>query len=242
MFSKTNAQLSVIIPAFNEVKRIESTLAAADEYLKEKRISYEIIVVDDGSKDGTAALVRHLAEHIKYLSVLKLPYNQGKGAAVKKGMLAADGDLMLFMDADGSTNINELEKLIPYASQGYDIIFGSRLVQGAVKQTRQGHIRELLGWVFRTLSHLLTGIDVIDPQNGFKLFTQSAGRRIFSEIKTDGWSFDVEIFVLAKRFNLKVREVPIVWVNDERSKISFVSMLRMLFDLLKLSIATRYVR
>ena len=226
--------LSVIIPAYNEVDRIGRTLQAVADYLKHEKYEFEIIVIDDGSTDGTEAYVRHMAENIHTISLTRLPKNQGKGAAVKAGMLAATGTIRLFMDADGSTNIHELKKLLPYLDKGFDIAVGSRLVTGAVKQQKQHLSREFLGWIFRRLVGFIVPIDIEDPQNGFKLFTKSAAEIIFTGLTTNGWSFDVETLVLARKFRLKVKEVPIVWVNDARSKLRFSHMIRMLIDLVRI--------
>ena len=223
--------LSIIIPAYNEADRIEKTLREVDAYLQEQQLSYEVLVVDDGSTDGTENLIKQMSVQMPYLSLIQFPKNQGKGAAVKAGMLAVTGDLRLFMDADGSTHIRELTKLLPYAAEGFEVVVGSRLVAGAVKKTKQNLAREFLGWVFRNLTRLLMHTEVQDPQNGFKLFSANAAERIFGELTTNGWSFDVEVFALAKKHGLKVKEVPIVWVNDERSRIRFPHMLRMLVDL-----------
>jgi glycosyltransferase involved in cell wall biosynthesis len=169
---------------------------------------------------------------MQHITLIQFPKNQGKGAAVKAGMLSASGDLRLFMDADGSTQIRELTKLLPYVSEGFDVVVGSRLISGAVKKTKQNLTREFLGWVFRNLTQLIMRTDVEDPQNGFKLFTANATEHIFGALTTKGWSFDVEVLALAKKYHLRVKEVPIVWVNDERSRIRFPHMVRMLLDLL----------
>lgn len=227
-----NLYLSIIIPAFNEEKRISKTLDAIQQYVVRKEFASEIIVVDDGSQDGTASLVREKTKHVSNLRLVQSPH-AGKGAAVKSGVLGAKGELRLFMDADGSTSIDELDKLLPYANQ-YDIVIGSRLAKGAVKKTRQNRLREFLGWGFRTLVYVFIATDVQDTQNGFKLFSKTAAEKIFSTLTIAGWSFDVEVLAVAKKYNLKVKEVPIVWVNDGRSKMRFSHMVQMFFDLLRI--------
>lgn len=226
--------LSVVIPAFNEVQRIRKTLQAIDRFFQSKEYSYEIIVVDDGSEDGTGNFVLNMQHTIKNLTLLVLPTHQGKGAAVKAGMLSAKGDAVLFMDADGSTSIEEVEKLLPYVSKGFDVIVGSRLIAGAVKKTKQNIFRELLGWLFRRLTHMLIQTNVEDTQNGFKLFSRVAAQKIFRELRTKAWSFDVETLVSAQKHHLKIKEVPIVWTNDGQSNMRFLHMIQMLIDLFRI--------
>lgn len=146
--------LSVIIPVFNEVDRLVPTLIACKEYLSHQVYSYEIIVVDDGSNDNSGILVEEQKSRIPNLSLITIPINQGKGAAIKTGMLAAKGERRLFMDADNSTSIEQVGKLFPYLEQGYDIAIGSRRIAGAVIKVKQNLLRDFLGWVFRTLVHI----------------------------------------------------------------------------------------
>lgn len=228
----TIMNVSIIVPVFNESKRLGKTLHAIDRYMQSKKHDYEIIVVDDGSDDKTSDLVREIQHTVYRLKLLPLPKHQGKGSAVKKGMLLAKGKARLFMDADGSTGIEEVEKLLPYLSGGLDVVVGSRLVAGAVKKTRQNLLREFLGWTFRRITHTLIQTHIVDTQNGFKVFSDTAAQKIFSNMQTREWAFDIEILVLAKKFNYTVKEVGIVWVNDGRSTMRFLSMLRMLIDLL----------
>lgn len=226
--------LSVIIPAFNEAKRIKATLLDVGGYLELQPYTYEIIVVDDGSEDTTASLTKDLATSIPNTTLLRMPANQGKGAAVRAGMISSRGELRLFMDADGSTNIREIEKLLPFTHQGYDVIIGSRRIHGALIKVKQSLIRDFLGGVFRTLVHALTPVDVYDTQNGFKLFTQKAAEEIFFLTRVNGWSFDIEALLLAKKLGFKIKEVPIIWANSDDSKVRYRHMLRMFFDLLSI--------
>lgn len=229
-----NPYLSIIIPAYNEADRLEKTLVSIGVHLKQKEYVYEIIVVNDGSVDDTQNLLEDLVERINHLKIIKFLTNQGKGAAVKAGMLSAKGEVVLFMDADGSTSITEIDKLIPFIENGFDIVAGSRIIEDSQKKIKQSYIREFLGWVYRVLVHFLVDIDVKDTQNGFKLFSKKAAKEIFSSIEVKGWSFDVEIFLIAKKMNYLVKEMPIIWVNDKRSRISFHQMLKMLLDLLRI--------
>lgn len=225
--------LSVIIPAYNEQERITLTLQRVAAFLQQQTYSSEIIVVDDGSLDQTSEMVQSLP--IPHLSCMRLPQNKGKGAAVKAGVLAAKGQGVLYMDADNSTDIKEVEKLLPYLTEGYDVVVGSRRAKGANIQVQQNVIRTFLGGTFRFLVHTLTRTDVVDTQNGFKLFSQKSAQHIFNKLRTERWSFDVEALLLAKRGGFKIKEVPIVWVNDDRSRMRFSQMVRMLIDLLRIS-------
>lgn len=226
--------LSIIIPAYNEAERIKSTLDKISDFLRVQRYRYEIIVVDDGSSDDTREIVAEAAARIPMLKILKLPLNQGKGAAVKTGMLAAEGEVRLFMDADNSTSIEQVEKLLPYLRNGYDIAVGSRRIAGAEIRVSQPFVREVLGACFRAIVHFLIPLDIIDTQNGFKLFTSAAAEMLFKNLHTNGWGFDVEILFFAHKMRLTVAEVPIVWANDYRSQLRFPDMLRMIPDLLRI--------
>jgi dolichyl-phosphate beta-glucosyltransferase len=226
-----NPYLSIIIPAFNESERIGLTLASIDRYMGKQPYSYEVLVVDDGSTDHTITIVTEAALTMKNLRVTKLSTNKGKGAAVKAGMEASIGQYRLFMDADGSTSIEEVSKLLPHLEHGYDVVIGSRRAQGAVIQVKQNLLRDFLGWGFRGLVHVMVPIGITDTQNGFKLFSQRAAETIFPKLKTKSWSFDVEVLIIAQKQGYKVKEVPIVWVNDGRSKMRAYHILQMLKDL-----------
>jgi len=147
--------LSVIIPAYNEEKRIAKTLLAVDEYLKKQSYQYEILVVNDGSKDKTAEVVNDLSLQITNLKLVDNKENHGKGFVVRHGMLAAEGDIRLFMDADNSTSIDQVAKFLPYFSQGYDVVVGSRRAIGSVNIVKQSGIREFLGKMFRLVVHFV---------------------------------------------------------------------------------------
>lgn len=235
MSPKINPTLSIIIPAFNEIKRIGKTLASIRAYVRDKRLACEVIVVDDGSTDGTSDFVEGLIADMPYLRVLRLPKNDGKGAAVKAGMLLAVGQQRLFMDADSSTDIREFDKLVPYVAQGFDVVVGSRRIEGAVIKTPQHMIREVLGGMFRTLTRAIVPLGIYDTQNGFKLFSAQVAQEIFGALETKGWSFDIEALLLARNLNYCVKEVPIIWVNDNQSRLRWTHMIRMFLDILRLS-------
>jgi dolichyl-phosphate beta-glucosyltransferase len=226
--------LSVIIPAYNEEKRLNKTLKSLDGYLARQNYGYEIIVVDDGSKDGTAALLQAAIKEIPHLRSIGDRTNHGKGYAVRAGMLSATGDCRLFMDADGSTSIDQIEKMLPYLAEGYDVVVSSRRIPGAVVKIDQPWYRLLLGWIFRNAVELIVPLGIKDSQNGFKLFSNKAATDIFLRQTVLGWAFDVEILYLARKLGYKIKEVPIAWVNDDQSRVTLKGMTGMLKDVLKI--------
>lgn len=167
----------------------QATLRAVHDFLKLQRYAWEIIVVDDGSTDRTPSVVHNATADIPNLSLIQLPYNLGKGAAVREGMLAARGAARLFTDADNSTPIEEVNKLLPFFEQGYDVVVGSRRIDGAIIHARQQVGREILGACFRVLTRLIVPLPVKDTQNGFKLFSANAAKDLFDNLRTQGWSF-----------------------------------------------------
>ncbi|MCX6764416.1 MAG: glycosyltransferase family 2 protein [Candidatus Nealsonbacteria bacterium] len=232
-----NIYLSVVIPAYNEEKRLPKTLKDVDSYLSKQNYNYEIIVVSDGSKDKTGDNVRGLMSQIKNLKFIDNKENHGKGFVTRQGMLEAKGSFRVFMDADNSTNIDQVEKMWPFFKQGYDVLVGSRSIKGAILDPPQGFTRKLTGNAFRLLTDIFTGLwDIDDSQCGFKGFTAKASETIFPKCKIDRFSFDAEILVIAKKLKYKIKEFPITWKNDLESKVQFKSMVKMGFDLVKISI------
>lgn len=224
--------LSIIIPAYNEAQRIGATLRAIHHFLAPKAYTWEIIVVDDGSTDLTAQIVHNAAARIPHLSLTQLPTNLGKGAAVRAGMLRARGTARLFADADNSTSIEQVDKLMPFLREGVDVVIGSRTAPGASITRRQSPAREVLGATFRFLAHIILPLPVTDTQNGFKLFSGPAADVLFTELRTNGWSFDVEVLATALKHGFAIKEVPIHWSNDNRSHMQFRHMLRMPLELI----------
>lgn len=227
--------LSVIIPAYNEEKRIKKTLLSVNEYLSRQNYDYEILVVNDGSKDQTATLVSGLSPQVKNLRLIDNQKNHGKGWVVRQGMLEAQGDYRLFMDADNSTAIDHVEGFLPYFQQGYDIVIGSRRIKGANIEVKQPWIRDFLGGVFRLIVHVLVPLGVTDSQAGFKIFSAKAAQAILPKQTLFGGSFDVEVLAIARKMRFKIKEVPIKWINDADSKFSGLnSMVRMLLEVLQI--------
>lgn len=233
MSNDNQPYLSVVIPAYNEANNLLSTLQEITAYLTGKHLDYEIIVVDDGSVDETFKIVSEAAIILKSVIPLKNPANRGKGYAVKKGMLAAKGKLVLFMDADNSTRIDQLEKLIPVIDNGYDIAIASRRIPGAEVKRQPLH-RHILGYIYILLSKLILGTTVKDYNCGFKLFKQDIVKKIFSRITRDDWSFDSELIFLAAKSNYKIKEIPVKWEDKRTSKVkplrdgikSFLSLIK----------------
>ncbi|MEX1064160.1 MAG: dolichyl-phosphate beta-glucosyltransferase [Candidatus Paceibacterota bacterium] len=225
--------LSIIIPAYNEEKRIEKTLLSIDEYLSKQSYDYEILVVNDGSKDKTAEVVNSLKSKIKGLDLVDNKDNHGKGWVVKQGMLKANGDIRLFMDADNSTTVDQVEGFIPYFNQGYDIVIGSRRTKGSDIAVKQSWIRDFLGGVFRLIVHILVPLGVTDSQAGFKAFSKRATETLFPKQTIFRWAFDVEVLALAKKFGFKIKESPIKWINDAESHVKLRGMIKMLFEVIQ---------
>jgi len=214
----TEPALSVVIPAFNEADRLPKTLARLREWLSERQRPYEIVVVDDGSVDGTADAAREAGGET--LVLLRHTPNRGKGHAVRRGMLAATGQRRLMTDADLSTPIEELPKLMAELDRGIPIAIGSRAVEGARIEVHQPVFREAMGRLFNRLVQTLLLPGLQDTQCGFKLFTGPAAELAFGASRLDGFSFDVEALYIAGRHGLRIAEVPVVWRNDEASRVS----------------------
>jgi dolichyl-phosphate beta-glucosyltransferase len=208
---------SVVIPAYNEAQRLPPYLERVVAYFEGRDEPYEIVVVDDGSTDGTADLVE--ARRLGAVRVLRLRPNMGKGAAVRAGMLAARGAYRLFADADGATPIEELKRLEPVLVAGADVVIGSRvLVDGSVSVTTRPH-RVAAGRVFNWLVARMGLRGVEDSQCGFKAFTASAAGRLFDALSTHGFGFDVELLLLARAMGLQVVEVAVNWTDQAGSKV-----------------------
>ncbi|OGN08455.1 MAG: hypothetical protein A2750_01905 [Candidatus Yanofskybacteria bacterium RIFCSPHIGHO2_01_FULL_45_42] len=227
-------RLSVIIPAYNEEKRILSTLGSVSLYLQKQPYDYEIIVVNDGSSDRTASVVESLKSKVQSLRIIDKEKNQGKARAVQAGILAAQGVLRLFMDADNSTKIENLDKMIPYINEGYDVVIASIGTSGAKVAGAEPFYKRLLGKLGNLWIRLCVLPGVKDTQRGFKLFTAQAVEKIFPEMRTSGWGFDVELLALARRFSYKIKEVPIEWRNPPGSKVSLWSYPKVFFQVLKI--------
>lgn len=226
--------LSVIIPAYNEAKRLPLTLIDIDRHLQTTDFSYEIIVVSDGSRDATPEIVRRFKGLVKNLRLIDNEENHGKGYVVRQGMLEARGAVRLFTDADNSTSVDQFSKMLPYLKQGYDVLIGSRDVSGARLVPPQRWHKRLAGNLGNLIIQVLLLPKIWDTQCGFKAFSEEAAKKIFPLAKIRRWAFDVEALVLAKKFGYKIKEIPVVWVNDPASHIKWFSYFHFLFEVLKI--------
>jgi dolichyl-phosphate beta-glucosyltransferase len=223
--------LSVVIPAYNEARRLPQSLGTISRYLREAGWSAEIIVVNDGSADDTVKVANQFGEDIK---LINLPVNQGKGAAVQTGIMAAQNDLVLFTDADLSTPISELPKLVEAVEAGADIAIGSRAQTGSAIEKYQPLYRQLLGKFGNSLIRLFLGVPFYDTQCGFKLFRRQVGQQLFKVLLFKGWSFDFEIVYRAQYGGYLIKEVPVRWAHQTDSKFALVDSLACLVALVYL--------
>jgi glycosyltransferase involved in cell wall biosynthesis len=211
---------SIIIPAYNESERLGVSLPKVLDYVDRQGRQAEIIVVNDGSTDGTAEVVRRFARLHPEVRLVENPGNRGKGYSVRNGMLQAHGDVMLFTDADLSSPIYEADKLFAAIEQGADVAIGSRWLRAELQTERQPWHRQLYGRLFNLALRLTLGLNYRDTQCGFKAFTRAAAHTVFSRQRVERWGFDPELLFLANKFNLRTVEVPVEWAHDHRSKIS----------------------
>jgi len=227
--------ISVVIPAYNEHDRIPATLDRVREYLDSAGEEYEVIVVDDGSADATVALVEAVRESWPQLAVIALPRNQGKGAAVRAGMLQARGEHRLFSDADLSTPIEELPHLRERLGGACQVAIASRAVAGSTIDVHQPGRREMMGRTYNRIVRLLVLPGLHDTQCGFKVFTARAATKCFEPLRTKGFGFDAETLVRARRQGWEIAEVPVRWSHREDSRVSALRDSGMvLIDLIRL--------
>ncbi len=210
-------KVSVVIPAFDEANRILPTLRRIEGYMKETFGEHEIIVVDDGSKDRTVELIQE--EGIPSVRILRNEKNLGKGASVKKGVLQAKGEMILFSDSDLSTPIEEIDAFVKAIETGADIAIASRNAKGANKEVKQPVYRQSMGKLFPLFVRLLGLGNFSDTQCGFKMFKKEAAQRLFSYQRMKGFIFDVEVLFLAKKSGYEMKELPVTWLDKEESKV-----------------------
>jgi dolichyl-phosphate beta-glucosyltransferase len=229
---------SIIIPAYNERQRITESLDRILAHVAKEQWSAEVLVVNDGSRDNTAEIVQEYSKSNKAVRLIENPGNRGKGFSVRNGMLHALGDVLLFTDADLSSPIEEASKLFSAIAGGADVAIGSRWIDSKLQTERQPVYRQFFGRMFNLLLRMILGLKYKDTQCGFKAFTREAATTIFSRQKIDRWGFDPEVLYLARKFGYEIREVPVEWGHDTRSKINplvdgskmFVEMLRIRWD------------
>jgi dolichyl-phosphate beta-glucosyltransferase len=212
--------LSVVVPAYNEGQRLPATLRAMAAYLLTTPLNTELIVVDDGSSDDTAAVAETFEAGDLNLKLIRHPENRGKGAAVRTGVLASSGDVVLFSDADMSTPIADVERLLALINSGTPVAIGSRAAERRrLVEVHQPLHRELMGRIFNLMVQAVLLPGIWDTQCGFKAFKGDAAREIFTATESDGFEFDVEVLYRAKRKGLKMREVAVHWRDDPNSRV-----------------------
>jgi glycosyltransferase involved in cell wall biosynthesis len=228
--------LSVIIPAYNEEKRISRTLEASYNYLSGQAYPWEVIVAVDGARDETVPRIREFAAGKAGVSYIDRRENRGKGFTVREGMLRATGRVRLFTDADNSTDISHFDKMKPLFDAGYDVVIGSRDSKdapGARQAVPQPLFKRILGNGANLIIQAMAVPGVWDTQCGFKAFTGAAAERIFSISRIDGWGFDMEALALARRFGLKLGIVPVCWIDDAETHVKLSNYAGAFLDAVK---------
>jgi dolichyl-phosphate beta-glucosyltransferase len=223
MNQRERIYLNIVIPVYNESKRISKTLKGVIDYLQGKNFPYEVLIVNDGSKDNTVEVVEDFFKKEKFdsFSVLDFKENRGKGFAVKQGMLTAKGEYILFIDADSSAPIEEFDKFMAEFGKGFDIFIGTRKAKGEIRATNIPLHRAILGLGFSFLARKFLSIKVWDFTCGFKCYHRNTVQPIFSRQILDGWSFDAEDLFLAHKLGFKVKEIPIRWNHyQEDTKVN----------------------
>lgn len=230
---KENVELSLIIPAYNEEKIIKKTLEKVVIFLSQKSFGWEIIIVDDGSTDRTADLVRIFADKDKRIQLNRLPNNKGKGAALKSGVKESKGKYIIYSDADLSVPLTNIDKFLLELKKN-DVVIGSRRIEGAKILVHQPWLRENMGRFFTFLTRCVLAMSISDFTCGFKGFRSKAGKDIFNRALLERWAYDSEILFLAKKLGYSIAELPVEWRNREDTRVvlgsaiatSFVDLLR----------------
>jgi glycosyltransferase involved in cell wall biosynthesis len=237
--SERAPELSIIIPSYNEEKRLGRTLARIAEYFAANQIAgngeLEILVVDDGSKDATACVAQDWMREMPRLRLVSNGRNRGKGYSVCHGMLEARGRIALFTDADLSSPMEESKKLLAAIESGYDVAIGSRALDRTLVEVRQSVFRETAGIIFNGFVKLFTGLPFRDTQCGFKAFVRERSQIVFDQQRIEGFGFDPEILFLAQRHGLRIAEVPVRWSHDAATRVNVArDSLRMFGDLVRI--------
>lgn len=229
-------KLSIIIPAYNEESRLPRALARIRIYLEGREMApdeYEIVIVDDGSTDGTVRVVKEWMREMISLRIVSNERNRGKGYSVRHGMLEARGRVALFTDADLSSPIEESEKLLAAIEAGNDVAIGSRALDRSLIETHQSRLRELAGILFNGFVRFFTGLPFHDTQCGFKAFVREPSRIVFEQQRIEGFGFDPEILFLARQHGLRTVEIPVRWAHDPATKVHVIrDSVRMFIDLI----------
>lgn len=230
--------LSVIIPAYKEGERIGRNLLEIEKYFNDKNYEWEVVVVVDGSPDNTAEIARNYGSHLKNLKVIDNKENHGKGYVVRQGLLEAKGKYRVFLDADGSTSISHLDKFLPEFKNGFDVVIGSRAIQGAFVQIHQPKIREIMGKSGNLAIKAVLGLwKYPDTQCGFKMLSDRAAEAVASRMVVDRFGFDFELIKLAEVLGFKIKQMPVRWLNEEGTTVGGLlgpnGFIQVLIDLFK---------
>jgi len=217
-----NPKYSIVIPAYNESTRLPATLDSVVCCIRKQGWAAEVIVVNDGSSDTTAEVVRDFARTAAEVRLIENPGNRGKGYSVRSGMLQAQGDVVLFTDSDLSAPIEEAERLFAAIEQGADIAIGSRWLESGRQTHKQPLYRQFFGRCFNAVTRMVMGLHFADTQCGFKAFTREAAQAVFPLQTIERWGFDPEILFIALQRGLRVVEVPVSWAHDERTRMSYL--------------------
>jgi len=210
--------LSIVIPAYNEAERLPEALALTRDWIERQSFEVEVLVVDDGSSDATANVVKEFSHRFPAVSLVPNKVNKGKGGAVQQGMLLAKGEWRLFMDADNSTPVDEINKLLAQTG-AYQVIIGSRYLEPGSIKVRQPLRRRILSRIVNRMIQALFLKGIRDTQCGFKLFSAKATEDIFPRQQVNGWLFDVEVLTIARQLNYAIKEVPVSWYDAKKSKL-----------------------
>jgi dolichyl-phosphate beta-glucosyltransferase len=214
--------ISIVIPAYNESARIGKALGEVVRVVRERAWQAEVLVVNDGSTDGTAAIVQDFAQLHPEVRLLNNPENRGKGFSVRHGVLNAVGEIVMFTDADLSAPMEEAERLFDALHQGADIAIGSRWLQRERQIHKQPLYRQFFGRCFNAITRLIMGLPFADTQCGFKAFRRPVAQTIFQLQRIERWGFDPELLFIALKRGYKIQEVPVTWGHDERSRLSYL--------------------
>lgn len=221
-YPRVSLDYSIVIPAYNESARIGKTLEHVLECVHRRGWHAEVLVVNDGSRDDTAAIVQEFAANDPIVRLIENPGNRGKGFSVRNGILSATGDIVMFTDADLSSPIEEAERLFASIHDGVDIAIGSRWLERKRQTIQQPLYRQFFGRCFNAVTRLIMGLPFADTQCGFKAFKRQAAQTIFQLQRIERWGFDPEILFIAIKRGYSIREVPVTWGHDERSRISYL--------------------